>query len=81
MHVLIHAQTPVLPYTCETTHASSHLSLCPSPFVPSQVRDLELIPEDASEYKATEMRPVNTYSQTGQATQRFQYCDSKGCVK
>jgi len=46
-----------------------------------QVRDLELIPEDASEYKATEMRPVNTYSQTGQATQRFQYCDSKGCVK
>ena len=46
-----------------------------------QVRDLDTIPEDSSQYVAAPSRPVNTYSQAGQATQRFQYCDAKGCVK
>jgi hypothetical protein len=45
-----------------------------------QVRDLDTIPEDTSQYVVTS-RPTNTYSQAGQATQRFQYCDAKGCVK
>ena len=45
-----------------------------------QVRDLDPIPEDTSQYVVTS-RPINTYSQAGQATQRFQYCDAKGCVK
>jgi hypothetical protein len=46
-----------------------------------QVRDLEPIPDDPSTYVAAPPRPANTYSQAGQATQRFQYCDDKGCVK
>lgn len=46
-----------------------------------QVRNLEPIPDDPSTYVVAPARPSNTYSQAGQATQRFQYCDAKGCVK
>lgn len=46
-----------------------------------QVRDLDTIPDDPGQYVASPVRPANTYSQVGQATQRFQYCDDKGCVK
>jgi len=46
-----------------------------------QVRELEGIPDDASTYVAKEARPTNTYSQVGSATQRYQYCNDKGCVK